>query len=211
MEPRIQWTSALFIGLAVLGASAQLAAACSGKGGGGAPTATAGIAAVGTVTIGDTAKGVPEGFDPAPFAMMLLSCLETGIAANGLYNGGYDTFAAKPGMKFMIIQYRLTNSDVRSHDTPLINGGDVRTAPNGYLYFAWSPPLGAQAADYAPRPATLGELDRLWGDAGAYKTLLPGESASGRIVFELPTDARPLEADLAYVPAKIAPDGQCRR
>lgn len=165
----------------------------------------------GTITIGGTVRGVPEGYDPAPFSMTLLSCLETGTAVNSAYDDGYETFAAKPGMKFMIIQYRLTNNDVGPHDTPLINGGDVRTAPNGYVYFAWSPPPGVQAAEYAPRRATQEELDRLWGDAGAYKTLQPGESVTGRIVFEMPTGARPLEADLAYVPAKIAPDGQCRR
>jgi hypothetical protein len=201
----------VFIALAVLSASALLAAACSAGGDEGAPTATAAATAEGTITIGDTVNGVPEGYDPAPFSMMLLSCLETGIAVNGSQNDGYDTFTAKPGMKFVIIEYRLTNNDVRQHDTPLINGGDVRTAPNGYLYFAWSPPLGVQAAEYAPRQATQEELGRLSGDAGAYRTLLPGESVTGRVVFAVPTDARPLEANLAYVPAKIAPDGQCRR
>jgi len=172
------------------------------------PTATAGTTpAESAITVGDTVTGVPEGYDPAPFSFTLLACVESAIAVDGPYTDGYYTFTAQPGMKFLILQFRLDNPDVREHDTPYISGGEMLTAPSGNFYQGWQPPVGVQSEEYAPRPATQEEIDRLGGDAGAYKTLLPGESVAGSAAFEIPADAAPVEADLVYVPGKIALEG----
>ena len=63
--------------------------------------------------------------------------------------------------------------------------------------------MGVLSAEYAPSPSMQDEIDRLGGDEGAYETLLPGESTTGRVVFELPEDMSPVEAEIAHVPAKI--------
>lgn len=162
------------------------------------------------ITVGDTVSGVPEGYDPAPFSFTLLACIESTIAVHGPYADGYYTFTGQPGMKFLILQFRLDNPDVRQHDTPYISGGEVLTEPSGNFYRGWTPRLGVLSEEYAPRPATQEEIDRLWGDAGAFETLLPGESVTGSVAFEIPADATPIEADLVYVPAKVALEGQCR-
>ncbi len=156
------------------------------------------------VTVGDTLTGVGEGFNEPGFAMKLLSWLESDIAVDGPYVGGYYTFTAKPGMKFVILQYEFTNDWVKQQDTPYLDAGEVLTAPNGYFYAVWVPPLGAQSDEYAPRPSTQDEVDSLGGDEGAFEALLPGESITGRVVFEIPEDMTPVEADIAYVSAKIA-------
>jgi len=212
----------LLIAIAGLGLI-PLAAACGGSEGGeseGAPMtvsaeATATVQAESTqveepITIGDTITGVPEGYDPAPFSMMLLSCMETEIAVDGPYSDGYYTFTAQPGMKFVILQYRLANNGVRQARTPYINAGEVLTTPDGYFYQVWSPPVGINSEEYDPRPSTQDEIDTLWGDAGAFETLLPEESTVGRVVFEIPADAKPVDAALAYVPAKVTFDDHCR-
>lgn len=163
-----------------------------------------------TITIGDTVTGVPEGFDPSSFSMTLLTCVDSEIAVDGAYIDGYYTFTAQPGMRFVILQYRLTNGGVRQADTPYINAGEVLTAPDGYFYKVWSPPVGVHSEEYAPRPSTEEEVGSLLGDAGGFETLLPEESVTGRVVFEIPTDAEPVEATLRYVPAKVALGDQCR-
>lgn len=172
------------------------------------PTATVGEE---TITVGETVAGIPKGYDPAPFSMTLLSCMESEIVVDGPYIDGYYTFTAQPGMRFVILQYRLMNDGVRQADTPYINTGEVLTAPDGYFYKIWSPPVGVHSEEYAPRPSTQEELDILLGDTGGFETLLPEESIMGRVVFEIPTDAEPVEATLAYIPAKVQLEGLCRR
>lgn len=155
------------------------------------------------VTFGGTITGVGKGYGTPGFTMRLLSWLESGIAVDGPYNTGYYTFTAKPGMKFVILQYEFVNDWVKQQETPYLDAGEVLTGPNGYYYEIWNPPLGVLSAEYAPSPSMQDQIDRLGGDVGAYETLLPGESTTGRVVFELPEDMSPVEAEIAHVPAKI--------
>lgn len=131
-------------------------------------------------------------------SLTLLSWEESPIAVDGPYASGYYTFTARPGMKFVILIYRFQNNDVREQRTPYINAGEIAT-DIGYIYSVWTPPLGIWSEEYNPREATGEEVNRLIGDSGAYEDLLPEESITGCVVFEIPADATSVEASIAYV------------
>lgn len=135
-------------------------------------------------------------------SLTLLSWEESPIAVDGPYASGYYTFTARPGMKFVILIYRFQNNDVREQRTPYINAGEIAT-DIGYIYSIWNPPGGTWAEEYNPRKATEAEVNRLVGDSGGYEDLLPEESTTGCVVFEIPADAMPIEANIAYVPFLI--------
>jgi hypothetical protein len=127
---------------------------------------------------------------------------ESATAVAGPYNGYYYTYTARPGMKFVILGYRFTNTGVRRQITPSLVRGEVQTAPKGYYYSVWYPPPGA--AGYQWRYATAEEIRRLGANNGGLIPLLPEQTAEGRVVFEVPADARPAEVQLWGVPARIS-------
>ncbi len=205
-SPIIALASALILLAACAGEKADREATVS-------PEATATLEATQTPTqtvvvqpeigMGDTIGGVGGNYDTPGFTMTLLSWLESDIAVDGPYIDGYYTFTAKPGMKFVIVQYKLSNDWVKQQETPYLDAGEIVTAPSGYYYQVWNPPLGARSEEYAPSRSTKEEVNRLGGDEGGFQTLLPGEWTTGRVVFEIPKDMTPVGAQIAYVPAKI--------
>lgn len=78
----------------------------------------------------------------------------------------------------------------------------------GYFYPLWDPPAGAHSEEYDPREATDYEIETLFGDSGAYEDLLPEESVIGRIVFEVPEDQEPIEANILGFPYVINLQGE---
>jgi len=123
---------------------------------------------------------------------------------DGPYISGYYTFDAKPGMKFINIQFRFTNVGVREQITPYLNAGEVVVAPQGYYYKVWSPPVGVHSIEYEPRPSTVDEVIALGGDAGAFEALLPGQSVTGSLVFEIPENVVPIEAQVQLLPVRFS-------
>lgn len=152
------------------------------------------------VSIGDT---IPEVQGKQNLSLTLLSWEESNIAVDGPYHPSeYYTFTARPGMKFIILIYRFQNNDIREQETPYINAGEIAT-DKGYIYSVWDPPIGIHSEEYNPREATEAEVNRLIGDSGGFEDLLPEESTTGCVVFEIPADAAPIEASIAYVPLLI--------
>ena len=133
-------------------------------------------------------------------SLTLLWWKESPICVNGPYaSKAYYTFTAKPGMKFIIIAYRLRNDWIREQTTPYLHHGEI-TIRKGYIYSVWNPIGGVQAEGYNARTATDEEMQSLIGDSGAFKKLLPEESCVGQIAFEIPKDATPTEVVLPQVP-----------
>jgi hypothetical protein len=129
---------------------------------------------------------------------------ESKIAVFGPYSGkAYYTFTAKPGMKFIILAYKIQNNWIREQTTPYLEAGEILTAPKGYYYKVFTPPVGIHSHEYKPREAKDEEISTLIGDPGAYKTILPEEFVVGRVVFEIPEDAWPIEAKIAHLPYLI--------
>lgn len=151
--------------------------------------------------MGDTVPEVGGGSNQQ-LSLKLLSWRGSDLAIVGPYSGGdYYTFTVKTGMIFIILYYTFTNNWDREQSTPYINAGELRTS-KGY-YEVWSPPSGIYSTEYSPRKATENEINTLGGDSGAYIKLLPGESVSGRVVFEIPQEAIPYDAQFSHVPLKI--------
>ena len=126
--------------------------------------------------------------------LTLLSWQESDWVVNGPYINDYYTFRAQPGMKFINVQYRFTNAGSDEQSTPYLNAGVLAIASQESSYSVWAPLDGIDAAAYTPHPATDDEIKALGGDEGAFETLLPGESVTGRLIFEVPESAVPLEA-----------------
>jgi len=126
----------------------------------------------------------------------LLSWQESDWVVNGPYVFGYYTFNAKPGMKFINVQFRFTNVGVGEQLTPSLKAGELAIAPQGSPYQLWLPLGGINAEAYNPRPSTDDEIKALGGDEAAYETLLPGESVTGRLIFEVPENVVPIEAQV---------------
>jgi hypothetical protein len=156
--------------------------------------------AVSTIGIGDTIAEI-EGTDN--MSLTLLRWVESDIAVEGPYaDGNYYTFTAKPNMKFVIVIYMFQNNGRRPQETPYIDSGEIAT-DKGFIYPSWHSPLGIWSEEYLPRKATDNEVRILIGSSGGYVKLqpgTPGESVVGRIVFEIPRDARPIEAKIDYIP-----------
>jgi len=153
------------------------------------------------VRMGDT---IAEIQGKQNLSLTLLSWEKSLIAVYGPYSSSsqYYTFTARPGMKFIVLIYRFQNNGIREQETPYIDAGEIAT-DKGYIYSVWSPPGGVYSEEYKPREATSEEVDRLIGDSGGYEDLLQEESTIGCVVFEIPADATPVEASLAYVPVLI--------
>ncbi len=152
--------------------------------------------------IGDTIPGVGYWGEAVGFDMTLLSCQESAKVVLGPYSGGYYTFTARPGMKFILLNYRFYNDRTKEQRTPYLSEGEVRTNL-GINYKVWQPIDGIWTEGYDARPATEEELIALDGSASAYKILLPEESARGRVVFKIPTDQSPTEVVLKSVTVPI--------
>jgi hypothetical protein len=145
--------------------------------------------------IGDTIQ-VEDKHD---LSLTLLSWKESNIAVNGPYAGDeYYTFTAKSGMKFIILIFKFQNNWTRPQETPYLKAGEIAT-DKGYIYPTWDPPLGVHSEEYKPREATNEEIKTLVGDSGAFEDLLPEESTVGCVVFEIPKDETPIEANIIYV------------
>ncbi len=130
-------------------------------------------------------------------SVTLLWWKESKVVVNGEYAGGeYWTFTAKPGMKFIILAYEFRNNWVREQETPYLSAGQILTAPKGYYFETWNPPLGVQSKEYKPRRATAEEMETLIGDSGGYEKLMPEQSVIGCVKFEISEDATPVEADV---------------
>ena len=156
------------------------------------------------VRIGDT---IPDlDWDLHNLSLTFLWWKESAIAVDGPYVSGYYTFTARPSMKFIILAYKFQNNWIREQTTPYFHEGEI-AADNGYIYSVWDPPGGVHAEEYAPRPATSEEVRDLIGDSGGFEKLLPEESVEGCVVFELPADARPIEASVIGVFPLIEYDG----
>ena len=154
-----------------------------------------------TVKIGDT---IAEYRGKKDLPLTLLWWEESHIAVDGPYYGNeYYAFTARPGMKFVILAYQFRNVGVREQETPYLSAGEIATAPKGYCYKVWSPPLGVDSKEYSPRKATTEEVRVLIGDSGGYERLLPEESVIGCVVFEIPNDASPVEASIVYIRSLI--------
>jgi hypothetical protein len=153
--------------------------------------------------IGDT---IPEvGTGNQDLSMTLIGWTESGIAVDGPYVGDeFYTFTARPGMKFIILEFVFRNNWVREQETPYLDAGEVRT-DKGYFYSVWSPPLGVHSEEYGPRLSTQEEMENL-GGSGAFEDLLPEESVRGRVIFEIPQDEEPVEIELPQVPVSIVLD-----
>lgn len=144
-------------------------------------------------SIGDTIP-VPH---KENLSVTLLWWKESKVAVHGAYaDDEYYTFTAKPGMKFIILAYQFRNSSVREQETPYLSAGEILTAPKGYYFEVWSPPLGVSSDEYKPRRATAEEMEALIGHSGGYEKLMPEQSVVGCIKFEIPQDATPVEADV---------------
>ncbi|GAI78544.1 unnamed protein product [marine sediment metagenome] len=143
--------------------------------------------------IGDT---IPNCAGKQNLTVTLLWWKEGEISVDGPYIDGYYTFTAKPGMKFIILAYEFCNNGIEEQTTPYLNVGEVVTAPRGYYYEIFTPPSGIHSEEYKPRKATAEEIDTLIGNSGGYEDLLPEESVKGCVVFEIPEDAMPVEADI---------------
>lgn len=130
-------------------------------------------------------------------SLTLLWWKESQVVIHGEYAGGeYWTFTAKPGMKFIILAYEFRNNSVREQETPYLSAGEILTAPKGYYFELWDPPLGVHSKEYKPRRATAEGMETLKGDSGGYEKLMPEQSVVGCIKFEIPEDATPVEADI---------------
>jgi hypothetical protein len=155
-----------------------------------------------TVRIGETIE--VQGTEQ--LSLTFVSLKESDIAVDGPYVSGYYTFTARPGMKFIILIFRLRNNSTRVQETPYISTGEVATSV-GYIYSLWNPPGGIYSEEYQPREATSEEVQTLIGDSGGFENLLQGESVLGCVAFEVPLEATPVEASLAYVPQLIELSG----
>jgi len=151
--------------------------------------------------IGDTIANCGYGQN---LSITLLWWKESDIVVRGPYSSGYYTFTAKPGMKFVLLAYEFQNNWIREQETPYLCAGEIVTAPKGYCYELWSPPVGVLSDEYNPRKAAAEEIETLIGDSGGYENLLPEESVVGCVVFEIPEDTRPVEANLVRLPYTIS-------
>lgn len=148
------------------------------------------IVPIPVATIGDTIQIEPD------LSLTLLSWKESNIAVNGPYAGGdYYIFKAKPDMKFIILTYEFKNNGIREQETPYLNEGEILTN-KGYIYQLWRPIGGFWTSS---RDATRSEIETLVGNSGGYEKLLPEESTIGRVVFEIPENAMPIEAEIIYL------------
>ena len=168
-----------------------------------APTPMPTVTRRSVARIGDT---IPEvGLAEEDLSMTLVAWAESDIAVDGPYVGNeFYTFTARPGMKFIILEFEFHNNWVREQETPYFNKGEVRT-DKGYFYQVWSPPGGIHSEEYAPRPSTQEEVENL-GGSGAFEDLLPERSVRGHVVFEIPEDEEPEEVELSQVPVAIKLD-----
>ncbi|MBI2934417.1 MAG: hypothetical protein HYY29_02480 [Chloroflexi bacterium] len=128
----------------------------------------------------------------------------TGTQAVAQQQGTYFTYNARPGMKFVTLQYSFKNNHRVEQETPAVNIGEIVTGPRGFIYKLWLPPSGPDFQTYRPTessPRLVSELG--FTEAGNMK-LLPEKSIDGRAVFEIPQEATPVEVMLAFLPVKIA-------
>ena len=155
------------------------------------------------VRIGNTISEVGGGIDKHNLSLTLLSWRESDMAVDGPYSGdNYYTFTAKPGMKFVILIFKVRNNWIRVQETPYLNSGEIATN-KGYIYNTWNPPISFHSEEYKPRKSTDEEVKILIGDSGGYEDLLPEESIMGCVVFEIPEDEIPIEASIVNVPSLI--------
>ncbi|MBI3953816.1 MAG: hypothetical protein HY330_04825 [Chloroflexi bacterium] len=219
MARRVLWlTLALFLGLALVACLGPgVAAAPARRASQATPTPAPAQAPAATALprptptplpvakIGDTVQGVGQYYSLPGMSLTLLSVQESPIAVAGPYYGSYYyTYTAWPGMKFVVLSYRFTNSWVRQQTTRSLLRGEVQTAPKGYYYGVWYPPANANVAGYQWRYATAAEISRLGANNAGLIPLLPEQAAVGRVVFEVPADARPTEVRLFGLPARIS-------
>ncbi|WP_456324690.1 hypothetical protein [Desulfonauticus submarinus] len=137
-------------------------------------------------------------------SLTLLSLKESKVAVYGPYgldNEYYYTFTAKPGMKFIILIYKVQNKWKRSQKTPVFLG-KIAT-DRGHVYSYWTPPRGIWSWEYKPIEAAPEEVRTLIGKSGSYEYLAPRESTMGCLIFEIPSHEIPVEASITDVPVLI--------
>ncbi|MBI4332446.1 MAG: hypothetical protein HY673_14330 [Chloroflexi bacterium] len=117
--------------------------------------------------------------------------------------GANYTYVARPGMKFIIVNYRFTNVSGAEEDTPDVNAGKIVTQPRGFSYQLWLPPPAAEAQSYRVQPAFPREVVELGASSGGGVRLKPEQSADGRAAFEIPAEMVPTEVSLGGIPAPI--------
>ncbi len=152
-----------------------------------------------TVGMGDTIPGIKE-----QISLTFLWWRESEIAVRGPYVSGFYTFTARPGMKFVILALEFRNAGIRPEYTPYLDEGEIYTS-RGYFYPMWQPIGGIWAEEYSPRESTPQEVQEfVGGSSGGFVNLLPEESVTGCVVFEIPEDQVPLSVQLSGVPPIIS-------
>jgi len=153
-----------------------------------------------TIGVGDTIPNIGE-----QISVTFLWWKESEIAVNGPYVSGFYTFTAQPGMKFVILALEFRNAGIRPEYTPYFDEGEIYTS-KGYFYPIWNPIGGIWAEEYSPQESTPQEIQELIGVSGGFVNLLPEESVTGCVVFEIPADQIPLSVQLTGVPPVISLD-----
>ncbi|MFP3908575.1 MAG: hypothetical protein ACLFVX_01825 [Archaeoglobaceae archaeon] len=108
------------------------------------------------------------------------------------YEGSNYTFTAKPGMKFVILAYRLHNNWKEEQRIPFLDAGELAT-DEGKVYDIWKP-----SQEYISRKTEEKALD-----SGTYEILLPGETINGQVVFEVSENEMLVYVSISNIPAYI--------
>lgn len=158
------------------------------------------IIAIPVIKIGDTIQEIRSPtYGTHNLSLTLLWWKESDIAVMRQSKNEYYTFKAKSGMKFIILAYEFKNNWIREQETPYISVGEIAT-DKGLIYGEVSGGIASlENEGYTARSSTKKEIDELIADSGGFEELLPGESIIGRIVFEIPENQNPVEANIAYV------------
>ncbi len=151
-----------------------------------------------TMRVGDTIPDI--NLDNSNLSFTIVWWNESDIAVVGPYSGGYRTYLARTGFKFIVIAFEYKNNWIRQQFTPYLDSGEVVT-DKGYIYSIWDWIYNYE--EYESRESTQNEIDTLIGDSAGYKTLMQEESVVGCIVFEIPVNQTAIEISIDDVPAII--------
>lgn len=103
---------------------------------------------------------------------------ESPIAVEGPFSGNeYCTYSAKPGMKFVVMDYKVRNADVRQHYVSQIGAAYVKTS-KGYEHTKFDHPGCNSDAAKTPcraRKSTPHEISELVASTITKSKLLPEE------------------------------------
>ncbi|RLI75896.1 hypothetical protein DRO97_02165 [Archaeoglobales archaeon] len=166
-----------------------------------------------------TIGGITVLLDPCchNYSLTLVSWRETKIYATpaipsshckGYYNPScyrvgeweYLFQGAEPGMKFVIITYKVKNNWIRKQSPPPIDSfGEIAT-DKGYVYEQWTPDI-EDVKRWFFANATWNEVKTIinWPPISTtyIHSIPPNTEAFGSIVFEVPEDETPIEAKIS--------------